>query len=81
MPICCICEDGCLAGGGDRREKEVGAFLDNQNTVANLWCDWVRLEGGGSPGLSGLGGKVHGSGIRHSLPRVSNPNPWSVTKA
>lgn len=62
MPICCICEDGFLAGGGDRREKEVEAFLDNQNTVANLWRDWVRLEGGGSPALSGLGGKAHGSG-------------------
>lgn len=25
-----ICKDGCPAGRGDRREKEVGAFLDSR---------------------------------------------------
>lgn len=43
-------------------KRKLGPFLDNQNTVANLWRDWVRLEGGDSPALSGLGGKAHGSG-------------------
>ena len=53
VPRCCVCRTLVWPAEDDRREKEIGAFLDSlKQKGANLWCGWVRSEGGGSPDLA-----------------------------